>query len=109
MGAGGGQVLIQRIDRRPVEIEPGRLDPLHHALEVRPQRARLVQGGQVAERGEGRARQQQDEQRPQRNARDQDGAPAAAAMAAAGWRPNRGGTVGHVAGTAMTTNRGAVG
>ena len=117
----GGEPGVERVERRPVDVEPGVLDLPRHGLEVGAQGTRLVDGGQVAE---GRQRsspgdqEQDDEARP-----DEDpAAPAPAARAAAAARgalrrrgPRVGiglrepGIPGHVAGTAMTTNRGAVG
>ncbi len=60
--AGDGQVGLESIDGRPVDLETGGLDTAVHRLEVGPERARLVEGGQVAAEGEAGRRGGQNEQ-----------------------------------------------
>ena len=53
--AGGREVGVERIDRRRIDPQAGLADPVHHRLEVGPQRARLVERRQVSEGSQGGA------------------------------------------------------
>ena len=60
---GGGQVSGEPVDRRAIDLQAGGLDASRHRLEVGSERARLVQGGQVAAECEAGGRGGQQEQR----------------------------------------------
>ena len=60
--AGGGEVASEPVDGRPIDLESGGLAASRDRLEVGPQGARLVHGGQVAPEREARRRGEQYEQ-----------------------------------------------
>ncbi len=100
---GGAEVGVECVDRAPVDLHPGLPDPVDHGLEVCPQRARVVDGGQIAEGRQHGTRGEEDERH---RGGDEHGSPAEASRHAPGVGRGLGG---HVAGTAMTMKRGAVG
>ena len=100
---GGAEVGVECVDRASVDLHPGLPDPVDHGLEVCPQRARVIDGGQIAEGRQHGTRGEEDERH---RGGDEHGSPAEASRHAPGVGCGLGG---HVAGTAMTMKRGAVG
>ena len=100
------QVGVERVHRRPVDVQAGLADAVHHRLEVGPQRPRLVERRQVSEGSQGGAQDQE----------EQDGCgdaahhhPPPGSCASRRSRPRGHANLAHGAGSAMTMNRGEVG
>ena len=100
------EVGIERVERRPVDVQPGRLDALDHRLEVGSELARLVVRRHVTEHDEAGAQGEQPDDR-ERDAAEHDPPPAPCPSR----RCRRRGCVVavHGAGYATTMNRGDVG
>ncbi len=75
--ARGGEVAPQVVEGRPIDLQPGGLRPRGQRHEVRPQAARVVEGGQVANGGQQPGDGGQGRDHDQEGDREEDEAPTA--------------------------------